>query len=75
MVTQSTKNVSKLLLTVHKIHVNIFIIDREAGEIMPLVATVCLFVCLWVCLWVCMSELSYLNGLTYDLHFWYGGRS
>ncbi len=30
------------------------IIDREAGEIMRLVA----FLCLWVCLFVCMCELS-----------------
>ncbi len=46
-----------------------FIIDREAGEIMHLVASVCLFVCVFVG----MSELSCLNRLTYDLHFWHGG--
>ena len=28
---------------------SLFIIDHEAGEIMCLVASVCLFVCLWVC--------------------------
>ncbi len=34
------------------------IIDREAGEIICLVASVCLF-----CLWICVSELYLLNPL------------
>ena len=42
------------------------IIDREAGEIIHLVASVCLSACL--------SELSCLNRLTYDLDFWHEGR-
>ena len=39
-----------------------FITDREAGEIISLVASVCPFV------------LSCLNRLTYDLDFWHGDR-
>ena len=49
-------------------------IDREAREIMHLVASVRLSVCLSVCLFVCLRALSCLNRLTYDLDFWYGGR-
>ena len=48
-------------------------IDRETGEKIRLVASVCLFVCLFVCLSVCLSELSCLNHLTYDLNFWHEG--
>ena len=33
----------------HQTILKVFI-DREAGEIMRLVVTVCLFVCLWVCM-------------------------
>ncbi len=40
-------------------------IDREAGEIMRLVASVCLCVCVFVCL----SKLSCLNHLTYGWPF------
>ena len=40
-------------------------IDREAGEIICLVASVCPFDCLFVCL----SVLSYLNRLTYVCQF------
>ncbi len=42
-------------------------IDRKAGDIIRLVASVCLSVHLFV--------ISYLNHLTYDLDFWHGGRS
>ena len=35
--------------------VHIFI-NREAGEIMHLLASVCLSVCLFVCLFVCLSN-------------------
>ena len=42
-----------------------FIIDREAREIIDLVASVCPSVCLFVCL----SVLSCLNHLTFDLIF------
>ncbi len=52
----------------------IFIIDREAREIMYLVASVHASVCLSVCQFVSLSELSCLNRLTFDLHSWYGGR-
>ncbi len=40
-------------------------IDREAGEIIRLVASVCPSVCPWM--------LSQLNGLTHDLDFWHEG--
>ncbi len=36
---------------------DLIFIDREAGEIIRLVASVCLCVCLCVCLSVCLSEL------------------
>ena len=45
-------------------------IDREAGEIIRLEASVCLCVCLFGC----MSKLSCLNCLTYDLDFSHEGR-
>ena len=50
-----------------------FIIDREAREIIRLVASVRPSVCLFVCLSVCLWALSCLNGLTYDLDFWHEG--
>ncbi len=45
------------------ISMNEFIIDREAREIMYLVAS------------VRPSNLSRLNRLTYELDFWHGGRT
>jgi len=45
-----------------------FIIDHVAGEIIRLVASVC--VCPSVCLWA----LSSLNRLSFDLGFWHEGR-
>ncbi len=56
---------TKLQTGITQVLMNIFI-DREAREIMHLVASVRLSVCL--------STLSRLNRLTYDLDFWHGGR-
>ncbi len=56
----------------------LIIIDREAREIIELVASVRPSVCpsvrLSVCLFVCLCALSRLNRLTYDLDIWYVGR-
>jgi len=46
------------------------LIDRVAGEIIRLVASLCVRVCPSVCLWA----LSCLNRLTFDLYFWPEGR-
>ena len=44
------------------------VIDRVAGEIIRLVASVCVRVC------VSARLLSCLNRLTFDLDFWHDGR-
>ena len=36
------------------------------------IESVCVSVCLCVCVCVCLSELSWLNRLTYEHDFWYG---
>ncbi len=51
---------------VQDVSMNTVIIDCEAGEIIHTAVSARLFVCLFVC----MSELSCLNRLTYNLHFW-----
>ncbi len=54
-------------------HISYVIIDREAREIMYLVASVCQSVRACVRPSVCLSPLSQLNCLTYDLDIWYVG--
>jgi len=49
---------------------SIVIIDRVAGAIIRLVASVCVCVCPSVCLWA----LSCLNRSTFDFDFWHEGR-
>ena len=53
----------KMFQTPVRQHDIIIFIDREAGEIIHLVVSVCMSVCLFVCLSVCLSELSCLNSI------------
>ncbi len=48
----------ELLTEIHDPLFQIILVDSEAGEIIRLVASVCLFACLWVCLVLCFAKYS-----------------
>ena len=61
MVGLDQQSAPKQLINQVPSHV-VLVIDREAGEIIRLVASVCLCVCLFVCMFVCMSSPVHLKG-------------
>ena len=74
---ETVTNSQYVLETINCCYCESIFVDRVAGEIIRLVASVCMSVRLSVCVYVCVRllwALSCLNRLTFDLDFWHEGR-